>query len=555
MLAFVVCILFAMSAFSQSSKTTELLYEGVKTKDYAKIESALSKRASVDDGLLFSVMLGDSVFVKYFIQKGASPTYGLVQSIKNDNLPLTRYLIAKGARFEDVESIDFDGTVKIFNKIKVDDFIPVEFVNENGEKCWMMKDEKGTRNIGIQNKLESGYYFVYHTKKIQSSNPALMYAIANNNLSMVKFLLQNGASPVNQACINVFEGYTSQTYNSNITESSLTDCETFHVIFSKSGQVETDRIPFPPVSMRPIEYAILTNADIEIVRILQNSDTTKNFSYDNSKIVCSYENNCDSLLNVETTGLGIVVTKKKQNDNVFGVISISVDKSKFKEINLFPHNEDFANFKNDFAKRKTRYFYNELDKNVQPKEIDLKINLKQYEKSSGTNTGSFIDKRDGRSYKFVKIGTQIWMAQNLIYKIDDSFCHSRNNDSILYNTYGRIYTFEMAKDACPPGWHLPSVSDWEQLINYLGGKKVAPDKMKEEGIAHWELNKTGTNSSGFTALPAGFCSCPIIGLDGNGVYGAWLAAEDGKLAFLLSGIIMVSKAYSGRYYSIRCLKD
>lgn len=543
-----------MYAFSQSSKTTDLLHEGIKTKDYAKIESALTKRASVNDGLLYSVMLGDSVFVKYFIQKEASPSYGLVESIKKNDIPITKYLLEKGANFDEIEIDEIEDKVSIFNKKENNDFIPVTFINSIGNKCWMMKDEKGSWNIPIRDKLESGYFFIYHTKKVPSGNPALIYAIRNNNLDMIKLLLQFGANAVNRTAINEFSGFISQTYDGNYTIES-SECEIDHVNYSKNGRIETDRIPIPVVFMKPIEYAISINANIKIVEILQKNDSTKNYKLKTEKIVFQYENNCDSLVNVKNNEFGFTITKKKKNVDLYSIIYYSADNSSFKEINLFPHNEDFLNSNTDSLESVDRYFYNEFGDNYQPKEIILKIGLKHYTKFDDLNSGSFIDKRDGLSYKFVKIGTQIWMAQNLKYKIDDSFCHSRNNDSILYNTYGRLYSFEKAKNACPPGWHLPSVSEWEQLINHLGGKKVAPDKMIEEGIEHWELNKSATNSSGFSALPAGFCSCSTIGLDGNGVYGAWLVAEDGKLAFLLSGIIMVSKAYSGRYYSIRCLKD
>ncbi|MDR0517038.1 MAG: fibrobacter succinogenes major paralogous domain-containing protein, partial [Fibromonadaceae bacterium] len=70
----------------------------------------------------------------------------------------------------------------------------------------------------------------------------------------------------------------------------------------------------------------------------------------------------------------------------------------------------------------------------------------------------------------------------------------------LYNWYA-VNTGKLA----PKGWHIPSDEEWKILADYLGGENVAGGKMKEAGTAHWLDPNTGaTNSSGFTALPAGY---------------------------------------------------
>jgi OOP family OmpA-OmpF porin len=118
-------------------------------------------------------------------------------------------------------------------------------------------------------------------------------------------------------------------------------------------------------------------------------------------------------------------------------------------------------------------------------------------------TGSFKDPRDGKTYKTVKIGTQTWMSENLAFKTDINsiaYDNNENNGKI----YGYLYNWENAMKVCPSGWHLPSLKDWNILIEFLGGEKIAGGKMKETGSVHWESPNTRvTNSSGFTALPGG----------------------------------------------------
>jgi len=159
-------------------------------------------------------------------------------------------------------------------------------------------------------------------------------------------------------------------------------------------------------------------------------------------------------------------------------------------------------------------------------------------------TGSFITlrvegtlktvtDRDGNIYNTVRIGTQVWLKQNLkTTKYNDGtsipnitvntdwqavttpgYCWYNNNVSYK-SVYGALYNWYSVNTAklCPTGWHVPTDAQWTTLATYLGGESVAGGKLKEAGTTHWISPNTGaTNSSGFTALPGGY-------RDGTGPY-------------------------------------
>ena len=134
--------------------------------------------------------------------------------------------------------------------------------------------------------------------------------------------------------------------------------------------------------------------------------------------------------------------------------------------------------------------------------------------------GKLKDDRDGQTYKIVKIGDQWWMAENLNYETDSSFCYNKEESNCA--KYGRLYRWPAAvgksesecgygytcslpsgdlQGVCPSGWHLPSRAEWETLINAVGGKSTAGIKLKSS--SGWNSSGNGTDAFGFTALPAG----------------------------------------------------
>lgn len=141
---------------------------------------------------------------------------------------------------------------------------------------------------------------------------------------------------------------------------------------------------------------------------------------------------------------------------------------------------------------------------------------------------AFADNRDDNVYRFVTIGDQVWMTENLKYlpsvvdRTTDSntapyyYVSSYNGTDVTaakatdnYKTYGVLYNWPAAINACPSGWHLPSDEEWTRLTTYLGGEGSAGAKLKatgtvQEGTGLWNSPNTGaSNQVGFTALPGG----------------------------------------------------
>lgn len=124
--------------------------------------------------------------------------------------------------------------------------------------------------------------------------------------------------------------------------------------------------------------------------------------------------------------------------------------------------------------------------------------------------GNLVDERDGKSYKTVLIGEQLWMAENLNYGDSAStpeleghvWCGGGDSLENDCGIYGRLYTWSAGAELCPEGWTLPSMDDFRILAQNFGGLTFAGDPLKSEAEA-WS-KKGGSNISGFSALPAGY---------------------------------------------------
>jgi uncharacterized protein (TIGR02145 family) len=138
-------------------------------------------------------------------------------------------------------------------------------------------------------------------------------------------------------------------------------------------------------------------------------------------------------------------------------------------------------------------------------------------------TGKITDTRDGKVYKTIVIGTQTWMAQNLdvsTFRNGDTIPYVENwsewkklktsawcyyeNKSSNGPIFGKLYNWYAINDSrglAPEGWHIPTDSEWTELSNFLGGEKIAGDKIKS--TSGWAFAGNGSNTCGFTGLPSG----------------------------------------------------
>ena len=190
---------------------------------------------------------------------------------------------------------------------------------------------------------------------------------------------------------------------------------------------------------------------------------------------------------------------------------------------------------------------------------------------------------DGYTYKTVKIGSQIWMAENL------KTTKYRNGESIpiylrsqpwwelttgaYYNyldmptnsiTFGKLYNWYAVADTrgiCPFGWHASTDAEWQILADYLGGINVAGGKLKDSGTTYWNSPNTGgTNISGFTALPAGArASYGDVHVGANGSW--WTAPIPNTYTYWVRTINYAEiglnrfSDISSSGFSVRCVKD
>lgn len=192
-----------------------------------------------------------------------------------------------------------------------------------------------------------------------------------------------------------------------------------------------------------------------------------------------------------------------------------------------------------------------------------------------TGCNELKDTRDGKIYKTVKIGSQTWMAENLNYKAELSFCYEEKETNCA--KYGRLYVWWDAQKVCPTGWHLPSKEELEMLLKTVGAKQTVIEKKitwigaakKLKSASGWKKHKkkngNGKDEFGFSALPAGAMSYEI-GHGESYIYKGtdayfWTSTEYSEYcAFYMrlgnrngNGSLPSFSKFNG--FSVRCVKD
>jgi len=203
------------------------------------------------------------------------------------------------------------------------------------------------------------------------------------------------------------------------------------------------------------------------------------------------------------------------------------------------------------------------------------------------DSGTFTDSRDGHVYKYVKIGTQTWMAQNLNYQVDSSWCYGGVAGNC--STYGRLYQWAAAMDlastynsatwggtlphqgVCPSGWHVPSDAEWQTLevrvgmiaatAATTGWRGTTEGTRLKANSSLWSTN-TGTDAYGFSVLPAGYRygggSFGSLGNNADFWSSSEYVASSAWLRYFYYDYAYVYRNYSNNKsfgFSLRCLKD
>lgn len=185
----------------------------------------------------------------------------------------------------------------------------------------------------------------------------------------------------------------------------------------------------------------------------------------------------------------------------------------------------------------------------------------------------------------ITICNQTWMLKNLdvstyrngdpIPEVTDpaawaalttgAWCYYENStaNGIVYGKLYNWYAVNDPRGLAPPGWHIPTYTEWATIITCLGGSSAAGGTMKETGFSHWlSPNTDATNSSGFTAIPGGYLNkfsglCLSIGISGSwwssseyNTGNAWLCD-----LYNWTGLIYLYNYDKPSGISVRCIKD
>lgn len=176
------------------------------------------------------------------------------------------------------------------------------------------------------------------------------------------------------------------------------------------------------------------------------------------------------------------------------------------------------------------------------------------------------DSRDGKSYKTINVGEQTWMAQNLNYETEDTYCYG--NELINCAKYGRLYKKNLAMEICPAGYHLPALIEWKKFFFALGGQNTVGKKLKS--LKGWIYGGNGDDSYGFSVVPAGAHEKDFLDEGVSAYFWSSEEVDDNKTYFVKlkydtdnANVEIYSSevhqygmtVYHNSAFSVRCVKD
>ncbi|MFW0716661.1 fibrobacter succinogenes major paralogous domain-containing protein [Pedobacter sp. N23S346] len=199
------------------------------------------------------------------------------------------------------------------------------------------------------------------------------------------------------------------------------------------------------------------------------------------------------------------------------------------------------------------------------------------------NSDTFTD-IDGNIYHSVQIGKQTWMVENLKttrfrngdtiaqqdtktgWKATDLPAYSAYNlENSNIKDYGLLYNWYCIGDKreiAPKGWRIPTETDLNELLQFIGSDTIAATLLKEAGNLHWLPSPTtGTNSTGFSARPGGYrdVNGNFYMRQSNGYYwttqGSFEMYHWSSRVFQAFANIQRDPVFMKYGFSIRCIKD
>ena len=203
---------------------------------------------------------------------------------------------------------------------------------------------------------------------------------------------------------------------------------------------------------------------------------------------------------------------------------------------------------------------------------------KEFHFNPDINYGSLKDERDGKTYKTVKIGDQVWMAENLNYA-GGGIGHCYEDVPEYCEAGGRLYKWDVAREVCPEGWHLPSKAEFDTLLSFV---KLEYEEEQcgfadmfraTSGWGYYHTPRTqGCDMVGFSAVPAGgkhieFYRSPEYNHAGYTAYFLTSTEYDEYSVYVVElnpGSVNVTPDYGDEWphyetkeseFSVRCLKD